>query len=98
MLLRLCLLFGTLYLLTLNFHPSPKSYVVLNFAGSWFCFRVIPRRVFVDLAVYYDVVVTCGPFLATNRMSVALLEVFVVNRTAREVLIAFNLDCLIAFS
>lgn len=66
--------------------------------GSSAWFRIIPGGILVHRTIYDSVVIARPSFPGADGLVVALSEVFLIERIKREVLIAFELNGLVAFS
>lgn len=85
-------------LLLLDVHALPERYISFNLTGGRLGLGIVPGGAIVPFSVDLDVVVTRCTFPGADRVLVARLEVFVVDRIGGEILIAFDFDGLIALS
>ncbi len=75
----------------------PEGNAILDLGSGRFWIGIVPGGVAVYLAVNYDIVVTRLALPGTDRMAGARLQIFVVDRIAREIVIAFNDNRVVAF-
>jgi hypothetical protein len=80
----------------LDRNALPERHSIPNLTGRRLRFRVIPRRIFVPLAIDHHVVIAGRPLPRTYRLRRTRLKKFLANRVPRKILVPFHLDALIA--
>ena len=77
-----------------HFDTLPERNSALDLRGLRLRIRIIPRGVRVRLAVHGQAVVTGRAFPAAHRVRGAGLEIVALDAVRREVVVAFDNDCL----
>src|SRR5215813_12593544 len=78
-------------------HAFPKREVIFDVLRGLFRIRIVPCRVLVHFSVDDDVVITRRALPRADRVGVARLETFFVDRVRREIVIAFDDDGFVTF-
>src|SRR5580698_3128231 len=76
----------------LDLHALPERDVPRNLLRRRFRLRIKPRRSRVPLPIHFKIVVTRRPLPRTHRVQITRLEIFLVNRLRRKILIPFDLN------
>lgn len=82
--------------LQLYLDAAPKGNVARDIFGGIFGRGVVPSRIFIDLTVYFKVVVASNSFPGTGGMGIAGFEVFRLDGIGGKVLISLDHFAVIA--
>src|SRR5262245_23004544 len=80
-----------------DLYAFPKRDVIFDVLRGLFCVRIKPRRVFIHFSVDDDAVITRRALPAADRVGVARLKIFFVDRVRREIVVAFDDDGFVTF-
>ena len=76
--------------LDFNFNATPKGHIASYVFGYIFRGGIVPSRIFVDLAIHYNVVVASNTFPGTGGVGVAGLKIVLVEGIRGKVLVPFD--------
>src|SRR5215510_3866801 len=80
-----------------DLHALPKRDIIFDVLRGVFRVRIKPCRVFIHFSIDDDVVITRRALPAADRVGVARLKVFFVDRVRREIVVAFDDDGFVTF-
>jgi hypothetical protein len=85
-------------LLHLHLYALPERHISFNLLRRRFRLRIKPRCSSIALPIHFHIVIIGRPFPRTHAMHITRFEIFFPNCLRRKILVALDLNCLIAVS